>query len=329
MVDKIAEDLYRIEVPLPPNLSGTTNAYVVKSPNRNLIIDTGLNVPLCKDAMEKGLRELSVDVEKTDFFITHFHIDHLGLVSELVTPKSTIFFSRADLEAMKDERLNNTFLPDIREFSLKSGFPESDLVKVYNFFHGYDRDVKENLPFRLLEDGHEIVVVDYRFRCVQTPGHSKGHMCLYDPARRLLFSGDHLLGDITPTIQGRFNDENRLNDYLMSLDKVYELDVELVLPGHRALFGGCRSRIEELKAHHQKRNEEIIVTLEKGGADAYHVASHATWNTDSDVWDDFQPLQKFLAVGETISHLRYLEEKGTVRKEMKGQTIIYFLTDSR
>ena len=93
MIEQIFPDLYRIEIPLPRNPLKALNAYVIKSPDRNLIIDTGWNMEACMSAMRAGLRELEVDLKKTEFFITHLHADHLGLVENLFTEATTVYFS--------------------------------------------------------------------------------------------------------------------------------------------------------------------------------------------------------------------------------------------
>ena len=98
---KILPNLYRIEIPLPKNPLKALNSYVVKSPERNLVIDTGWNQEECLNAMQAGLKELEVDIRETDFFITHMHTDHLGLVSSLVTDTTTIYFNRPDADRIK------------------------------------------------------------------------------------------------------------------------------------------------------------------------------------------------------------------------------------
>lgn len=60
MIDQIATDFYRIQIPLPGNPLRSINAYVIKAPDRNLIIDTGMNQQECMNAMLEGLRELDV-----------------------------------------------------------------------------------------------------------------------------------------------------------------------------------------------------------------------------------------------------------------------------
>ena len=143
-----------------------------------------------------------------------------------------------------------------------SGFPEKDPEKILPPRVKDEFRPRDTLPFRFVEDADTIERGGYRFTCVKTPGHSKGHMCLYEPDKKFLIAGDHILKDITPGIQGRVDDENPLKEYLSSLDKVYALDIDTVLPGHRALFGNCKTRIEEIKEHHHQRNREVLAILQ-------------------------------------------------------------------
>jgi glyoxylase-like metal-dependent hydrolase (beta-lactamase superfamily II) len=80
MIEKVLTNLYKIEIPLPKNPLKNLNSYVIKGAERNLIIDTGWNQEECMNAMQAGLKKLGVDIKNTDFFITHLHADHLGLI---------------------------------------------------------------------------------------------------------------------------------------------------------------------------------------------------------------------------------------------------------
>jgi glyoxylase-like metal-dependent hydrolase (beta-lactamase superfamily II) len=150
-------------------------------------------------------------------------------------------------------------------------------------------------------------------------------MCLYEPREKIFVAGDHILSDITPTLTLWSDEWNPLKEYLASLDKVYELDIELVLPGHRDTFRNPRERIQELKHHHQKRLDEIISILEKGRKNAFQIASRMTWDIIYDSWDLFPVTQKWFATGEAISHLKYLEEKGIINKQIEEQKAVYSL----
>jgi glyoxylase-like metal-dependent hydrolase (beta-lactamase superfamily II) len=98
----------------------------------------------------------------------------------------------------------------------------------------------KQLKFSFLKDGDAINVGNYTFQCVETPGHTTGHMCLYESSKKILISGDHILNVTTPNISLLDYRQNLLGEYVSSLDKVYKLYVELVLPGHGDVFRGCK-----------------------------------------------------------------------------------------
>jgi glyoxylase-like metal-dependent hydrolase (beta-lactamase superfamily II) len=324
MIERILRDLYKIEVPLPGNPLKSINSYIIKGSKKNLMIDTGMNLEECKHSLEFGLKELGVTIEETDFFITHLHSDHLGLVSSLATDHSTIYFNQPDAVRIKSGFL----LDDLMKFARLNGFPEDELKTVPFTHPGFKFRSKETLDFHILKEGDLIPIGDYIFRCIETPGHTWGHMCLYEPDRKIFMAGDHILDEITPNIQLLSDDWNPLKEYLASLEKVYQLEIELVLPGHRGKIRNYRERIRELEGHHQKRLNEIISILEKGEKSAFQIASQMSWDILYDSWDLFPVPQKWFATGEAISHLRYLEEKGIVRKVTRKGGRIYSLNKS-
>jgi len=321
MVEEILANLYKIEIPLPKSPLKALNSYVIRDAERNLIIDTGWNQEECLKAMQAGLSELGVDLRKTDFFITHLHADHFGLLSNLVTDTSKIYFNQPDVD-----RFRSGFLwDDFAHFARLSGYPESELQASLQSHPGFKFRPNSDLVFSILKEGATLSFGDYVFQCIETPGHTLGHMCLYEPSQKIFVAGDHLLNDITPNIQLWSDERNPLEEYFESLDKVYKLDIELVLPGHRSIFRNYRERIQELKQHHQKRLDEIISILEKGDQDAFQVASKMSWDIVCDSWDLFPVSQKWFATGEAIAHLKYLKEKGVIRGETRDQRIIFSL----
>ncbi|MBP1716563.1 MAG: Zn-dependent hydrolase, glyoxylase, partial [Deltaproteobacteria bacterium] len=77
MIDEVRPRIFRMEIPLPANPLKAINSYVIKGEDRFLMIDTGMNRSECLEVMESSLKELRIDLEKTDFFVTHLHADHL------------------------------------------------------------------------------------------------------------------------------------------------------------------------------------------------------------------------------------------------------------
>ncbi|MHB1652831.1 MAG: MBL fold metallo-hydrolase [Desulfitobacteriaceae bacterium] len=321
MSEEVLENIFRVEIPLPNNPLKALNSYIIKGAERNLIIDTGMNREECLKAMLSGLSELGVNLEETDFFITHLHADHLGLVSSLVTPSSKIYFNQPDSEIFGDE----SKWEEQKDFAILSGFSELEVQQAIEKHPGYRYKATGKLQFQYLREGDSLDIGGYQFRCLETPGHTQGHMCLYDASRKILVSGDHILGRITPNISSWSDDENPLSEYIGSLDKIAALDVDIVLPGHRSIFYNCQERIRELKEHHAERANEIMDILAKGSLNAYQVAALMTWDMSYKTWEEFPVSQKWFATGEAVAHLKYLEEKGYIIKENTGLEIVYTL----
>jgi glyoxylase-like metal-dependent hydrolase (beta-lactamase superfamily II) len=323
LFEEILPDLYRINVPLPGSPLRATNCYVINGTGRSLIIDTGWNCEDCMKALVSGLEKCHVDSRQADFFITHMHADHSGLVSALANGEAKVYFGRADAEIMKSAA------PEHWErqidFARVHGFPAEELERAIGSHPGRRYSPNTSLNLCVAKDGDKVAAGGYRFECIETPGHTDGHICLYERGRKILICGDHILVDITPNITLSSGQRNPLKEYLGSLDKVFDLDVELVLPGHRSIFRNHKIRIQELKQHHRTRLEEVLSILQKGKQNAFEVASQMTWDIGYRSWDSFPAGQKWFAFGEALAHLRYLEEEEKVGWEAEKRGIVFFL----
>jgi len=319
MFDEIMPHLYRIIIPLPNSPLKDLNSYVIKADDRNLIIDTGFNRNVCFEAMQEGLRDLDIDLTKTDFMLTHMHSDHTGLVSRLFTDTSKVYISRID-SLVFNENIDWSAMLD---YAMHNGFELEELIKAAESHPGFKYRPKKIPEFTLLDDGNNIQIGDYRLQCLLTPGHTQGHICLYEEEKQLLFSGDHILYDITPHIESWSYEINSLKHYMESLDRVRNLPVKLVLPGHRNFFTDLAGRIDELKKHHEIRANEVLEVLGKNTMSAYDIAGGMTWDIDCETWEQFPITQKWFAVGEAIAHLLYLESKGQIKRHKGEKTDKY------
>lgn len=323
MIENILPGIYRIEVPLTGNPMKNVNAYLIKGKDRHLLVDTGWNHDEALNVMLASLEKLDVDPAETDFFLTHMHVDHTGLVGRLASEISTIYFNRKDAQWIEAEDRWIRFA----EFARHNGFPEQELEDMIGNHPGFRFGIKGSLDFTLLKEAAMIEVGDYHLRCLETPGHSPGHMCLYEPEKKLLFSGDHILEDITPTIQLHLDGGNPLKEYLDSLRKIRYYPVRVVLPGHRRPFRRCHGRIREIERHHRKRSEEVLSILKMGPLHAYEVASRMMWDIFYVSWDQLPPWQRWFATGEANAHLKYLQELGLVGCEMQEENMVFSLVN--
>jgi len=318
MVEEVLPDIFRCEIPLPDNPLRAVHSYVIRGGDRALMIDTGMNRPECLAAMQAAVQALRLDLSRTDFFITHYHSDHIGLVSELRTSTSQAFLNPVDADTILDKEA----WARMAEEAGRHGFPDAETAVIK---HPGRRYLFTGSPeFTPVVDGDKISIGAYTFQCVTTPGHTPGHTCLYEPEAKIFISGDHILDNITPNISG-WRCADALANFLRSLDKVRPYDIRVILPSHRGLMRDHPRRVDELKEHHRTRLEEVLRILGKGSQTAYQVASRMAWKISCPRWEDFPLPQKWFATGEALSHLSYLEQTGRIREERRDQTVFFRL----
>ncbi|MEA1959919.1 MAG: MBL fold metallo-hydrolase [Bacillota bacterium] len=305
MIEQVFTDIYQVKIPLPNNPLRATNSYFIRGNERNLIIDTGFNCEESKNAMLEGLKELNFRMENTDLFITHLHSDHSGLVNFLAIPETTVWMSEVDAKIVEASKESSHWAM-FSEFMKLSGLSATGIEDSISKHPGYSNASEVFDRFTTVKQGSEIKVGEFSFQCVETRGHTKGHMCLYEPNKKILVSGDHILGKITPNITLWELNEDVLGNYLDSLDKIARLEIDTVFPGHRYVITDCRGRIEELKNHHERRMEDIINIVGQEKLNGVQVAEKMKWDLSYDRWEDFPWGQKLFATGEAMSHLYHL-----------------------
>ncbi|MEQ8200327.1 MAG: MBL fold metallo-hydrolase [Syntrophomonadaceae bacterium] len=322
MINEILPDLYLIEIPLPKNPLRGLNSYFLRGGERNLLIDTGFNLQDCWVVMEDALRQLDACLDTTDIFLTHAHSDHAGLVEYLATPGNRVLMGERDVEILEIGLRDRKFLMASARHLHQSGLlaagtpytPEEEAVVKYAG--------NKAVSLTRLRQGDRVTAGNYDFRCIETPGHSPGHMCLYDPAKKLLVAGDHILATITPNIGLWAVNHDALGEYLQSLDKICSLEVDLVLPGHRDLVYDMRGRIAEIKEHHDRRMQNILDIVGGERMTSAQVAAEMEWDLTYPNWDAFPFNQKMHAAAEAMAHLYHLVLRN--RLDMSCDEGIYY-----
>jgi glyoxylase-like metal-dependent hydrolase (beta-lactamase superfamily II) len=323
MIEEVLPNLFRVRIELPQTPAERMNsAYIIKG-ERNLIVDAGVASRDCRRIMEDAFQKIGVELEESDFFVTHFHMDHLSLALRLRTPSSRIYFNEIEAgEFWSDTRWEERF-----QCARENGFPENEINEVRGTHPGYKaylkRPPRASIHFHMVGDGTVVHAGDYRFTVMVTPGHSKSHLCLYDAEKGLFFSGDHLLGQLVPAVSDWSNETDSLGDYLYTLTRIEKNNVAHVLPGHGEPFD-FSSRIEEIRTHHERRLAQILGILGGGAKSAYEVAAELAGGSEGG-WDTVSVLQKWLTAGEMVAYLTHLEKRGKAirQKNRMGSAMMY------
>ncbi|MDR1043212.1 MAG: MBL fold metallo-hydrolase [Clostridiales Family XIII bacterium] len=322
----ITDRITRIVVRLPDNPLKTLNSYIITGNDRNLLIDTGFHVQESFSDLKEGIRALEIDMGQTDIFLTHCHSDHAGNAGRIASPDSVIYASETDKDLIASivgdhDGLERYFFRQMVE----QGFPADSSEESLEVNPALQNNEPDPFPVVPIDEGHVFDLGGVRLGTVSTPGHTPGHTCLYIEEDGILFTGDHVLFDITPNITEWSIMDDALGVYLESLRKVRGMDVRLALPGHRE--SGCfASRIDALLDHHKSRLEEALnIVAAKDGQTCYEIASQMTWKIRHNNWSEFPLSQIYFAVGEAASHLRHLVVCGDVRVEKREGVNRYYV----
>ena len=154
--------------------------------------------------------------------------------------------------------------------------------------------------FETIEDDAELRVEGATLRAIHTPGHARDHLCYYLVEEKAVFTGDVVLGAGTTVIPR----DGDLSDYLASLRRLLELDLEVIYPAHGPAIRDPYGKINEYLAHRALREEQIL----EGMAAGLRAVSDLVRRIYVDV-----PEWLYAAAGVSVeAHLRKLEKEGVV-----------------
>ena len=330
---EIVSGIHQIKVPFPKGLSGYTNVYVLEGDEGNILIDAGWDAPESLWALREGLKADRLklqDIKK--IVITHIHPDHYGLASKV----KQLSGARVAMHRIEAEFINPRYkdfevlLKETEKVLRRNGVPQTELPELKDASLWMNQFVTPDLPEVMLDDGDNISNGSFEIQVITTPGHSPAHICLYEARRKVLFSGDHVLYDITPHIG--FNPQsgdNPLGDYISSLKKLERLQVNFVLPGHGPVFNSLRLKVADILYHHEQRKRHIRRAMNEGLKTAYQIAEDIPWmpKQGGTAFHDLAPWDRRLAVMETIAHLKSLSSENKIGEVDMDGVSLYLAKD--
>ena len=300
---------------------GPVNVYLVEGEPLTLV-DAGPRMNRTWEALVESLARHGYTPEAIQqVVVTHTHLDHIGNVARIVERSGArVVTHRRNRHWLADfltEWANR--LAYYAEYLQRAGLPREQLAIVRETLAPGIRLAspvpEENLV--LLQEGDTVTMGDATWQVFHTPGHSSGHIVLYQPEEGILLAGDHLLANVSsnPVLESPARGEKErprsLVDYLRSLQKVAELDARQVLTGHGPPIEDHRALVAERLAMHRRRLERIYGFLTDGSRTPYEICRA--------LFPDLTRHDVFLGMSEVIAHLDLLEAEGrVVAQEREG-----------
>lgn len=274
------------------------------------IVDTGLGLPDAGDRWGQVLTRLDAPVER--IVITHFHPDHVGAAADV----AGLTGAPVHQGAQDYEQCVRTWGGDGTESPMPAylrehGTPEADVVSFLEEGRAFAQFVRFARDPELLEAGDEVD----GWQVLLLPGHADGHLAFLRDG--ILVAGDTLLGTITPNV-GLYphSRPDPLGDYLVSLERIAELEPRLALPGHGDSIHDPAGRAGELVAHHVERLEQTTAALDGEPRSAYDVSLTL-------FSEPLSPTLRRFALAETRAHLEYLVQRDRARRVDDDGRVLY------
>lgn len=322
MITEVYKDIYKVELSLPNNPLKSINIYIIKGEDKSLVIDTGFNTEECKNNLLSALENLNIEISNVELFITHLHSDHCGLASYFKKEGCKVYGGDIDGKIINQM----TGMEYWKEFDNQKKFLDLERDNIsFDDHPGYKYCPKEKVGFIYVREGKSIQIGEYFLEVIDIPGHTPGHIGLYERKNKLFFCGDHILDQITPNIGFWGFEENILGTYFNSLGKLYNFEMDYLFPAHRNIIRDHTRRINEIISHHKDRLNEIKNILEDGELTVRGVAANMNWRIRAKSWREFPSPQKWFASLEAMAHLEHLYSIGKLDKNLVDEKLYYKL----
>lgn len=268
--EEVRPGVYRLTLPLPFT-TDHVNVWALKGDDGWTFIDTGLDDEPSRRAWRDGFSgKLKAD-EDNLLLITHHHIDHMGLSGWLESELGLrVATTRGELgEFDRYRHLKGFWDEGVREEYFKRvGLGASERESYLKYAEKVRRELGE-LPRNpeVVEPGIHLELPGRTLTPIVVAGHSPEQLTLYDEARGLWFSGDHIMTELPAYVALRPGDSDvadPLTQFLKSLETLAQLPADtLVLPAHGAPFIGLHDRLDHLKKRVAIKQEGILKALER------------------------------------------------------------------
>jgi glyoxylase-like metal-dependent hydrolase (beta-lactamase superfamily II) len=273
--DRELPGVWRLRLPLPWPGVPHGNAWAIAADGGIVLVDTGVGGRGRLRALDLALAQAGFGVEDVRLLVcTHSHSDHYGLAGPITAAAGCELWMHpawghvrllaGDPPAALERRI---------EVGRQSGVPAAALER-YRESRGDDESGVEGLrePDREILPGVEVETDLGTWQVHETPGHAPSHVVLHQPERRLLITGDHLLGR-TVLFFDYGHTPDPVGEFLASLGEVEPLAVDLCLPGHGRTFRDPQAKIAEARRQVASNLDRVRGALADGELTAFEVVT--------------------------------------------------------
>jgi glyoxylase-like metal-dependent hydrolase (beta-lactamase superfamily II) len=297
--EEVRDGLVVVGLRQPGTLPHYTLSHLVLDAHGGVhVIDPGWDSDENWAALSEALTALGRSVaDIASVTVTHLHPDHLGMADRMRSASGApVALHRLEQEGIRSLAAGEPAEASIARFA-GWGVPAArhrellDAVERRSAWRPFAAD-------RLLDDGESLDIPGRDLRVLHTPGHTSGHVAILGEEDGVVLLGDLLLPNQFPGIGLGGPQENPVDAYLASLERVAAFDAFEALPGHGYRFRGIAERCAATAAHHERRTAEVAAIA---GADRsiWEIASLLTWTAG---WSNLGGLHLLSALAQTALH---------------------------
>jgi glyoxylase-like metal-dependent hydrolase (beta-lactamase superfamily II) len=307
--ERVLPGVFRLRLPLPWPGVPHCNAWAVAAGDGVVLFDTGMHQPGSLAHLERALAMCNLSLENVRLLVcTHAHSDHYGQAAPIVERAGCELWMHPDhVHMLRWAQDPGAALARRLEVGRQSGVPEEPLRR-----YAAERGSNESGIAGIIEPDRALVsgvVVDTDlgpWTTYETPGHSPSHVCLFQPDRRLLISGDHLLGRISLHFDYGFSPDP-VGEFVHSLGVVEALRARLCLAGHGRTFADVQTHIDGNRELVSERLRKTLAAIARGDTPTAFEVVPRVYGEEL-----LSPAAPWL-LAETLAMLRHLKVTGRAR----------------
>jgi glyoxylase-like metal-dependent hydrolase (beta-lactamase superfamily II) len=314
-VNEVVEGVFELRLPIPFE-DGLVNVFLFADGDEADLLDCGMNSDESVAAIEQALAHFGAKRLRR-LVVTHIHPDHYGAAGIFAGEGlADLYIHRLEVPLVHPRYVELEHLvKEVHKYLRVNGVPADDAEVLSNSQRALSQVVKTAEPSVQLDGAEQLQMGRRNLRVEWTPGHSPGHICLYDRQEKLLFAGDHMLPELSPNIGLHpQSTPDPLHEYLDGLRRLAAYEPALILPSHGRPFTDAPARVKVLEAHHRRRLDQIVEIVGRG--------RETGWDVALELWGPRQNLyEKRLALQEALAHLQALAVDDRVRKSVTPESV--------